>query len=141
MGSQSINNSTQPDAKAGPPPVRLLLVDDNAAFAEATAEFLQMAGLDVRVAENGKDALESAEAFRPQIVLCDLMLRDSTGLDLARGFRSNPYMKDVVFALYTALSDSDIRALESEASGHVDLFFSKPLTDQKIEKLLDRVAR
>src|SRR5262245_39709863 len=72
--SESMRNSTQGRTQERPYPVRLLLVDDNAVFAEATAEFLKIGGLDVRVAENGKDALETAEAFRPQIVLCDLML-------------------------------------------------------------------
>jgi two-component system CheB/CheR fusion protein len=120
-------------------PVRLLLIDDNVELAEATAEYLTMAGVDVRVAEDGKGALETAEASSPDIVLCDLFLADLSGLDLAQAFRWNPHTKNVVFALYTALSEGELRALEREAGSYVDLFVSKPLTEEKLKTLLDRI--
>ena len=118
--------------------VRLLLVEDHSDFAEATAQFLKMAGVEVRIAKDGKKALEAFGAFRPQIVLCDLSLPDLSGLDLARAIRSNPQTKDIVFALYSALSDYELRALESEFGNQINLFLSKPLTDEKLKRLLAR---
>src|SRR5262245_60282246 len=106
-----------------------------------TAEFLEASGVEVRVAGDGKSALEVADAFLPQIVVCDLMLPDLSGLGLAQALRSNTHTKHVVFALYSALAEADIRVLEREARGQIDLCFSKPLTVEKLKKLLRRLPQ
>ena len=121
--------------------IRVLLVEDHAELADATEEFLETMGLDVRLAEDGKSALEVAEAFRPQIVLCDLRLSDISGLEVARALRSNPHTRDIVFALYSALAESDLRALQSDYSDHIDCFLSKPLTEKMLKKLLGELKR
>jgi len=59
--------------------VRVLLVEDHAELAELTAQMLCSEGLDVRVAGSGREALDSASKFRPQLVLCDLHLPDISG--------------------------------------------------------------
>jgi len=51
---------------------RLLLVEDYIGLAEATQEFLQSEGLEVRLASTGREALDAAVAFQPDIVVCDL---------------------------------------------------------------------
>jgi len=121
-------------------PVRILLVDDHAPMAEVTSEFLEMSGLDVRIAIDGKQALAFAEEFRPHIVLCDLMLPDLSGIQLATAIRANPSTKNVVFALYTALSEGEVHALEGSACDQVDLVISKPMTKEILEKLLGLLA-
>lgn len=117
-------------------PMRLLLVEDHTELAEMTAQFLRRRGLEVQVAESGKKALETARDFRPEIVLCDLSLPDISGLDLVRALRANPDTKDVVFALHSALSDIDLRDIELEFGDQIDVFLSKPLTNDKLNKLL-----
>jgi CheY-like chemotaxis protein len=116
---------------------RLLLIEDNVELAQVTAEFLGDAELEVRIAESGEEALAIARAFRPEIILCDMTLRDMSGLDVAGAFRANPDMKHVLFALHSALSDVELRALEREIDAdEINLFLSKPLTQQKIDRLL-----
>jgi CheY-like chemotaxis protein len=131
-----VNRSDNPNPRRADGAVRLLLVEDHSEVAEATAQLLRLAGVDVQIAENGKDALEAVGPFRPQIVLCDLSLPDLSGLDLARSIRSNPDNKDLVFALFSALSDYELRGFQSELAGQVNLVLSKPLTDEKLKKLL-----
>ena len=117
--------------------VRLLLIEDHAGLAEATAEYLRSEGLEVRIAESGEEALETAGVFQPEIVLCDLSLPDMSGLDVARALRANPDTKDAVMALYSAMAESDVRTLERQVNpNEVNLFLSKPLTEDKLNKLL-----
>jgi CheY-like chemotaxis protein len=116
--------------------VRLLLVEDNAVFAEATAEYLKLSGLDVFIAGNGKDALQAVGVFRPEIILCDLRLPDMSGLDLLQAFRLVPDTEDAVLALHSAVSEVDLQLIEHEANAQIDLFLSKPLTKEKIQCLL-----
>jgi CheY-like chemotaxis protein len=116
---------------------RLLLVEDSAEFAEATAEFLSAVGLEVRIVESGEEALATARVFQPEIILCDRRLPDMSGLDVARALRANPNTKYAVFALHSAISDVELRALEREIDAdEVNLFLSKPLTQQKLDSLL-----
>src|SRR5215475_13578251 len=97
-------------------------------------------GLEVRIAESGRQALSTAHAFPPQIVLCDLSLPDLSGLDVVRRLRADPKTKNALFAITTALAQADIMALEESLAGEVDLFLSKPITDRAVNELLDRFA-
>jgi DNA-binding response OmpR family regulator len=117
---------------------RLLLVDDHEPLAEATAEFMRTKGFDVRVALTGREALETAAAFRPEIVLCDLRLPDISGLDVAQTMRKMPGLQSAVIAIHTAMTQSDLRSLNA-ADPHVDLFLSKPITAEKLDSLVSRI--
>ena len=121
-------------------PTRLLLIEDHFDLANATADFLREWGLEVRIAESGKQALEMATAFRPQIVLSDLTLPDISGLEVIRRLRAGSKTGIALFVVYTAMARVDIDALEEAFAGEVDLFLSKPLTDRAVNELLGRLA-
>jgi len=116
---------------------RLLLIEDSEPLAEATAEFLRDAGLEVGIAKSGEEGLEMAILFRPEIVLCDICLPGLSGLGVARALRENPATKDVLFALHTAMSDMHLSAFDAEIyANEVNLYLSKPLTGKKLDRLL-----
>lgn len=121
-------------------PPYLLLVEDNADLANATAEFLRLSGLEVQIAESGKQALKMATASPPQIVLCDLFLPDISGLEVVRRLRALPKAKDALFAVCTGMARADIDALKENFAGEVDLFLSKPITDRDVNELLNLLA-
>jgi CheY-like chemotaxis protein len=114
----------------------LLLIEDHADLANATAEFLRLLGLDIQIAGSGNQALKMARAFRPAIVLCDLSLPDMSGLEVVRRLRADPKTKHALFAVCTA---TDIDEFEDFAS-EVDLFLSKPITKGDVDELLNRLA-
>lgn len=116
-----------------PAATRLLLVEDNELLAEATAEFLRGAGLEVRVAETGREALTLVLEFRPEIVLCDLRLPDMAGFDVARALRKDSATRNVLFVIHTAFRATDF---DDAGVPDVDLFLSKPMDEEKLEKLL-----
>jgi CheY-like chemotaxis protein len=115
---------------------RVLLIEDHEALAEATAEFMRSTGLDVRIASTGREALETATAFHPEIVLCDVRLPDMSGLDVARALRDMPGAKDAVIALHSAMTESHFGTQNLQAIAAVNLFLSKPLTEEKLNTLI-----
>jgi two-component system OmpR family response regulator len=118
----------------------VLLVEDHAAVAEATAEFLRLHGLDVRIAASGFEALKMVEEFHPVLVLCDISLPDMTGLDVARALRARGGAADLLLAMLTAMHAADLGELERETNIHgVDLYLSKPLTSEALTDLLSRL--
>ena len=58
---------------------RVLVVDDEATITDLVATALRYEGFDVEVACNGTEALRSAETFRPDLVVLDVMLPDRDG--------------------------------------------------------------
>ena len=127
MELANTDNHTVPAAR------RLLLVEDNELLAEATAEFLRDGGLEVRVAETGREALALVVEFRPEIVLCDLNLPDMGGIDIARALRKDSATRSVLFVIHTAFRETDFA---DAGVRDIDLFLSKPMDEEKLEKLL-----
>jgi CheY-like chemotaxis protein len=122
-------------------PVRLLLVEDHAALAKATADFLRDSGLDVQIADSGKTALQMMNTFRPEIVLCDMCLPDMSGLEVVKALRASPFTKDAIVAVLTSMIDADLDLLERSASDYgVNFFLSKPMTEQKLDRVLAGLA-
>lgn len=64
------------------PMPRILIVDDDRANRQLTAEVLQKAGHTVSQAGSAHEALARCKAHRPDLVLLDLILPDRTGVDL-----------------------------------------------------------
>jgi two-component system alkaline phosphatase synthesis response regulator PhoP len=121
-------------------PLRVLLVEDHPDLAEVTAEFLQAEGLDVQTAMSGREALEVATAFGPDIVLCDLNLPDMSGLDVIRGLRSNPSTKEAYAVILTAMRERELSSRSDVDELCVDAFISKPITIEAIRTLADKLA-
>jgi len=115
---------------------RVLLVEDHPFAADATASLLRLEGLEVRTALTGREALESAPKFQPQLILCDLRLGDMNGLDVIRKLRSNQSTKRTHAVILTGFSESEIREFNRRASElGVNEFISKPLEPAMIRKL------
>ena len=121
-------------------PLRVLLVEDYPDLAEVTAELLREERLDVQVALSGRDALEIARAFRPQLLLCDLNLPDMTGLDVIRELQSNPTTEDSYVAILTAMRERELPQQRDVRQVRVDAFVSKPITPKAIRTLLETLA-
>ena len=115
---------------------RVLLIEDHVELAEVTAEFMRQENLEVRVASSGREAMEIAATFQPEIVLCDMNLPDTTGIDIVRDLRSR-LTKRALIAIHTAIADSDFPLLQRHLP-EVNMFISKPLTSEKLDELLSK---
>ncbi len=80
---------------------RVLVVDDNTDTADSLAMVLRLEGHTVGTAYGARQALDQAEAFRPDVVLLDIGLPDMDGFEVARRLRSmhgfargHPYAAD-----------------------------------------------
>ena len=72
------------------PPRRILVVDDSMDSAESLSLLLGSTGNDTRIANDGVEAIELAQQFRPDLVLLDIGLPRMNGYDVCRASASNP---------------------------------------------------
>jgi CheY-like chemotaxis protein len=112
---------------------RLLLIEDHEILARLTAQLLRDAGIDVRIAKSGKEGIGVAAAFLPEIVLCDMCLPDMSGTEVAGELRVTPNIRDLFFAIHTG---SDALLGPGIDAAEISMILSKPLTEQKIARLL-----
>jgi CheY-like chemotaxis protein len=119
---------------------KVLLIDDHAALAAATAKLLNREGLEVRTAFTGEEGVRLASDFRPQLVLCDLNLPDMGGHEVIRKIRSNPDTRNAYSVILTA--EVEIQAFNDKAKElGVDEFISKPLMPDVVHSLVAKLNR
>ncbi len=116
-------------------PTRILLVEDDAPLREAFRLLLEDFGYEVREAGTAAEALRSAAAEHPALVLLDLGLPDRPGLDVARELKRTPETRETpVFALTGHVGAAERRAcLDAGCS----VYLAKPV---ELRTLLRRIS-
>jgi signal transduction histidine kinase/CheY-like chemotaxis protein len=115
--------------------VRILVVDDEMSTRDAMAGLLARWGCDVATAESGDQAVANARTRRPDVVLCDLRLRnEETGIDVIERIRRECGV--LACAFVTGESSAEHLA-NARATGHPIAF--KPTTPGKLRALLEHL--
>jgi CheY-like chemotaxis protein len=97
--------------------VRCLLVDDNAAFADAASALLDREGVTVvGVASTATEAIQQALALRPDVVLVDIMLGNESGFDVVRELARDGQGGGATMIMISTLSGADFEELISESA-------------------------
>jgi len=83
---------------------KILMIDDNPEFVEATTNLLEAKGYEVVTAANGKEGLEKAKVVTPDIILLDVMMTtESEGFDVARGMHREESLKNTPVIIITGI--------------------------------------
>jgi DNA-binding response OmpR family regulator len=109
-------------------PPRVLVVEDDDEIALALQRSLRMEGYDVRLAEDGVDALDQAHAFLPDVVLLDLGLPKLDGIEVAKELRKRE--DDVGILMLTARDGLEDRVAGLDTGA--DDYLVKPFERQEL---------
>jgi CheY-like chemotaxis protein len=110
---------------------RVLVVDDDSELRRVLALALADEGYDVRAAPDGWAALELLEAWRPRVILLDLMMPGMDGWAFRARQLATPVAAEVPVIVLSADRDVRVEALRPAA------FLPKPFN---LQALLDAVA-
>ena len=105
---------------------RILIVEDEQDLASLLQYNLQAAGFETEIATTGAAALTRAKAYRPDLVLLDLMLPDVPGSEVLRLVKEDPGLRRTLVVMVTAKSqEADrVQGLELGADDYVVKPFS-----------------
>jgi len=107
---------------------RVLIVDDEKGIRDALAQVFEYEGQEVRVAEDGPDALLLANAFQPDLVFLDVKMPAMDGLEvLARLEYESPQSLVIMISGHGTIDT----ALEATRKGAYD-FLQKPLDTDRL---------
>jgi two-component system, NarL family, response regulator DesR len=122
--------------KEGRKAIRVVIAEDQGMVLGALAALLEMEG-DITVvgrARDGKEALATVLAQRPDVLITDIEMPEMTGLDLAAEMHRRQVPARVIIVTTFARAGYLRRALDAGASGYL-------LKDMPAEKLADAVRR
>jgi CRP-like cAMP-binding protein len=109
---------------------KILLIEDNEALRENTAEILSLANYEIITAENGKIGVEKALLNPPDIIVCDIMMPVLDGYGVYQIISKNPSLQHIPFIFLSAKSErTDLRkGMEMGADDYV----TKPFSDVEL---------
>ncbi|MET0637901.1 MAG: response regulator [Chitinophagaceae bacterium] len=105
----------------------ILIIEDNAAILENTAEIIELAGYKTFTADNGKKGVEIAMAELPDIIVCDIMMPQLDGYGVLHLLRKHPPTENIPFIFLTAKTErNDMRkGMEMGADDYVTKPFAE----------------
>jgi CheY-like chemotaxis protein len=113
-------------------PARILLVEDNETIRGAFGILLEESGYEVLEAATGAEALAAARDHHPDLILMDLGLPDTHGLDVTRSLRADPATAGIPIVALTG------RALETDQQACFDAgcvgYLAKPIDTKQLLK-------
>jgi signal transduction histidine kinase len=90
---------------------QILIVEDDLAMSSGIRDVLEMNGYRVQLAENGAEGLKALDAFRPDLIISDIMMPEMDGFEFLEEVRRHPHWAAVPFIFLTAKGQRpDIRA-------------------------------
>jgi two-component system cell cycle response regulator DivK len=109
---------------------RILVVEDQEDNRQILRDLLTNAGFDMVEAENGEEAIASAQASRPDLILMDIQLPILDGYEATRRIKADPNLKSIPIIVVTsyALSGDEDRA---RCAG-CDDYVAKPFSPRQL---------
>ena len=119
---------------------RVLVVEDNAELAAGIRYNLELEGYDVRVAEDGRAAVDEVRAFAPDLVILDLTLPDVDGFQVLRTLRDQGVRVPVLVLTARGEEADKVRAFRLDADQYVTKPFGLLELLERVKGLLRRAG-
>ena len=118
---------------------KILLVDDDADFVEATKLILESKSYDVVVSYDGKEGLKKVQTEEPNLIILDVMMPEMDGYEVCAKLKSDPRFKDIPVLLLTAVGEAISTTKYTKEMGmkiEADDYIPKPV---ELNELVERV--
>jgi two-component system alkaline phosphatase synthesis response regulator PhoP len=118
---------------------KILLVDDDPDIIELLTYNLEKEGFETASAEDGIQALDVAKAFKPDLILLDVMMPKMDGIETARQLRLLPNFKETYILFLTARAEeyTEVAAFDVGA----DDYIVKPIKPRALMSRLKAIFR
>jgi DNA-binding NtrC family response regulator len=117
-------------------PIRILIVDDEAAIRESLGSWFREEGYEVDVAASGREALEKAAAAPWDIFLIDIKMPGMDGIELERRLLENrPDSSVIIMTAYASIGTA-VEALKRGARDYI----MKPFDPENLELVVRKAV-
>ncbi len=109
---------------------RVLIVDDERNIVTALEFLMELNGYEVKTARDGEEALIYVVAFKPELILLDVMLPLRSGFEVLQKIRETVASHDIKIILLTA-KGREVEIDKGLALG-ADAYLTKPFSTKEL---------
>jgi DNA-binding response OmpR family regulator len=118
---------------------KILVIEDERVTRLNLLGFLESEGFEAFGAENGRLGVESAKAYLPHLIICDVLMPELDGYDVLTQLQEDAHTAAIPFIFLTVETDQT-RLRQSMEMG-ADDYLSKPVTSERLRRAIDSRLR
>ena len=116
---------------------QVLIVDDSPTEAHVLKGMLEKNGYETEIAQSGTEGIERAKAFKPDLVLMDVVMPGLNGFQATRQLTKDPETADIPVIIVTT-KDQETDRVWGLRQGAKD-FLTKPVSEQRLMEKVNAV--
>lgn len=127
--------------------VKILLIDDDADFLEATKTVLESKSYDISVAHEGEEGLNKARDEKPDLIIMDVIMPVKDGFTAAEQLKNDPELSKIPVMMLTAFTEKGgetsipaSRGLTLDTEDYIDKPVSPEELLRRVEKQLKKLG-
>ncbi len=118
----------------------ILLIEDDVALRENTAELLELAGYKVETAPNGRIGIEKARSLTPNVIICDIMMPEIDGYGVLQALAANGETSNIPFIFLSAKTEH--KEVRKGMDLGADDYLTKPFDEEELLSAVEsRIAK
>jgi CheY-like chemotaxis protein len=119
---------------------KILIIDDDPDFTDATRIILQHHGFEVLSAPDGEEGVQAVRKHKPDLIILDVVMTSVLdGLNVSRRLHEDPEHRQIPILMVTSIANTDYAALfPTDDYIHIRGFLTKPVS---AEALLEQVRK
>jgi len=118
---------------------RVLIADDNEPNRELLEVYLADVDCEIATAVDGRDTLDKVAAFRPDVILLDVMMPKLSGFEVCQRLKGDPATSPIMILMVTALGE--LGDIERAVEAGTDDFLSKPVNKVELVKRVENMLK
>jgi len=118
---------------------KILLVDDEEDILEILKYNLKKENYEIETARDGKEAIDKAHSFKPDLIVLDIMMPDMDGIEVCTRLREDSDFDETLIAFLTAKNESFTQVAALENGG--DDYITKPIKPNVFKSRIKALLR
>lgn len=108
----------------------ILIIEDDPALRENTAELLELSDYKVRMASNGRIGIDKVYQEKPDLIICDIMMPEVDGYGVLEAMNDNPNFAHIPFIFLSAKTEHN--EIRKGMNLGADDYLTKPFTEKEL---------
>lgn len=122
---------------------KILIVDDDPDFVEATRIILEKHQHQVISAGSGDAGFKRVQQDRPDLIILDVIMDTVLdGLSVSQRLNDDPALRNIPIIMVTSIANTDYAELfPTDESIHINAFLSKPISPEQLIKQVNKLLK
>jgi len=116
---------------------KIMVVDDEPEITEIIEAFLDNAGYSVKVENQPSNAITLAQAYKPDLILLDIMMPGTDGYQICNQIKEHPQLSNTPVIFLTGKDSKDDQGKSFQSGG--DMFIKKPFSCERLLEIVNIV--